>query len=139
MSGHIAPMRDGHVPGKRCCHRETLVPSPTIESFQRRYGAIPRRTGNPARAGYQAAGTVIGDDILTIGLPHALAPAAFGEKANPGKEVAGICPDAVGGPDTDARALSKEPIELEIVATIVADDERCAVNEFGTVSRVSDR
>jgi hypothetical protein len=34
---------------------------------------------------------------------------------------------------------SKEPIELEIVAPIVAEDEWCAVDEFGTVSRVSDR
>ena len=91
--------------------------------------------GNLARPNGEAARAVKGDDVLAIGLPHALAAAALGEEANPGEQVAGIRPDAVGGPDANARTLSKETIELEIVAAIVAENEWGAVDEFRTASR----
>ena len=110
-------------PRKRCCSKKTLVPRPTVKSLQRRNGAVPGRDDNLAGAGDQAARAVIGHDALPIDLPHGFAPAALGEKADPGDDVPAIRPNAVGRPHTHACAFAEEAIEIEVVASVVAKDE----------------
>jgi hypothetical protein len=80
---------------------------------------------------------VIGDNVLAIGLPNALAAAPLDKKAYPGDQVAGIGPDAVGGPDADGRAFSEEPVELEVIAAVVTEDKRRAIDEFRTLSGIN--
>jgi hypothetical protein len=80
---------------------------------------------------------VKGDDGLAIALPYALAAASLGKEASPGDQVASIRPDAVGGSDADGRTFPEEPIELGVIAAVVAEDKRRAIDEFRTVSGIN--
>ena len=69
------------------------------------------------------------DQVLPIGAPKALAVPALVEKTHPGEDIVRISTHAVGRAHTDAWAFPEEPVEIEVVAAIVAEDERGAVDK----------
>ena len=66
-----------------------------------------------------AASSMIGGDIVSIGLPGRLAVAPLAEESHPDRKIAAIGPEAVRRTYAHGRAGAKKPIEIDIVASFI--------------------
>jgi hypothetical protein len=123
--------RDSTTTGERGGYDQLLLPCPTIKLLECRHRAVPGRSGDLARSIGEPACAMECDDVLAVGVPHALAAAAFGEETNPGQNIVGIGSNAVGRTHAHAWTLAKKAIELNVVGPIVAENEWDTVHEPG--------
>src|SRR5579862_1875319 len=82
-----------------------------------------------------AASSMIGGEIVSVGLPDRLVVAPLAEKADPDHKITAIGPQAVRRTYAHGRADAKKPVEIEIVMSIVMQDEWHALTQTGLVRR----
>src|SRR6266852_1071321 len=82
-----------------------------------------------------AASSMIGGDIVSIGSPDSLAVAPLAEESHPDHKIAAIGPEAVRRTYAHGGAGAKKPIEIEVVAPIIIQDEWHALAHAGLLRR----
>src|SRR6516162_2670218 len=82
-----------------------------------------------------AASSMIGGEIVSVGLPDRLAVAPLAEEADPDHKIAAIGPKAVRRTYAHGGAGAKKPVEVEIVASIIIQDEWHALTQTGLLRR----
>ncbi|WP_244611114.1 MULTISPECIES: hypothetical protein [Rhizobiaceae] len=70
-----------------------------------------------------------GCDIVPISRPEGSVVSALGKKAHPDQDIPTIGAQAVGRTNPQRGASSKEPVQVVIVAVVIAKNERHAVHE----------
>jgi hypothetical protein len=94
--------------------------SPSVEPIKTGNSAVPGTGGYPV-TGIVSACTVIGEDILTIGLPNDLT-AGFRKKTDPDEDVIAKGTKGMAGSDPAKGKFEKETVEIRIVERSVSKD-----------------
>jgi hypothetical protein len=128
------PQRDTVAEGRG--RDNLLFDGPAIKLVECSNAPIPARRRNAVWRVRQAPCPMKRQYIVAVGLPDRLAATAFAEEACPYEDVAGVGAPGVRRSRTHSRTGAEEAVELKIIAAVIHQDERHAVDQPGALGRV---
>ena len=108
---------------KRCTLDQALPFGPSIKLVERGNRPVPRRCRNPELSIAAPPGTMIGTDIIGIGLPNRLATGRS-EKANPDQDIIAMGAQRVSRTRTVQRQIEEVALKVEIIDRTITQDYR---------------